>query len=139
MPMPRWWGQINKRIFNPRALVNGKWDVINHQGRTSGREYRTPLAATEIDGTFVFIVVYGSRSDWVQNILASGTATLETGHEVVELTRPRLIEGEVARPMLDGQVTLPPGFLKVDQYLQMDVVSRNDKMVEANSTGHVRR
>jgi hypothetical protein len=45
----------------------------------------------------------------------------------------------VARPMLDGQVTLPPGFLKVDQYLQMDVVSRNDKMVEANSTGHVRR
>jgi len=137
MPMPHWWGQINKRIFNPRALENGKWDVINHMGRTSGKEYRTPLAATEIDGTFVFIVVYGSRSDWVQNILASGTATLETGHEVVELTRPRLIAGEVARPMLDGHVTLPPGFLKVDQYLQMDVVSRNVNVVEANPTGHL--
>jgi deazaflavin-dependent oxidoreductase (nitroreductase family) len=124
MPMPLWWGQINKRVFNPRALENGKWDVVRHVGRSSGRTYRTPLDATEIDGTFIFIVVYGSKADWVQNILAKGSATLETGDDLVELVEPRLIPGEVARPMLNGRVTLPPAFLNVNEYLQMDIASR---------------
>ena len=124
MPMPHWWAQINKRLFNPRALENGKWDVITHVGRVSGETHRTPLAATEVDGAFLFIVVYGSKSDWVQNILASGSATLETGDEMVELVSPRVIRGRSARAKLEGVVTLPPRFLKVDEYLQMDISSR---------------
>lgn len=132
MPMPLWWGQINKRLFNPRALVNGKWDVITHVGRTSGRVYRTPLAATEVDGTFLFILVYGPKSDWVQNILADGRASLATGDEVVELVNPRLISSRVARPLVEGRVTLPPGFLNVDQFLQMDVLSR-DRLAQSRS------
>jgi deazaflavin-dependent oxidoreductase (nitroreductase family) len=124
MPMPLWWGEINKRLFNPRALKNGKWDVITHRGRSSGKVYRTPLDATEVDGTFIFIVVYGSQADWVQNILAGGSASLETGGEVIELVEPRLLSGEMARPLLDGMVTLPPAFLNVNEYLQMDIASR---------------
>lgn len=124
MPMPLWWGHINKRLFNPRAIDSGKWDVITHVGRSSGKTHRTPLTAGEVDGTFVFIVVYGSKADWVQNIFASGSATLETGGEVIELAQPRLIPGETARAMLDGLVRLPPAFLKVNEYLQMDIASR---------------
>ncbi|MGH3651101.1 MAG: nitroreductase/quinone reductase family protein, partial [Acidimicrobiia bacterium] len=124
MPMPLWWGQINKRLFNPRALENGKWKVLTHVGRSSGRIYRTPLDALEVDGTFVFILVYGSRSDWVQNIFASGSAALQADAEMVDLVSPRLIPGESGRTMLRGKVTLPPGFLRVDEYLQMDIRSR---------------
>lgn len=124
MPMPLWWGQINKRVFNPSALRNGRWKVLTHVGRSSGRTYRTPLDAAEVDGTYVFILVYGSRSDWVQNVMASGSATLDTRDGVVELTAPRIIPGDVARPMIKPQVTLPPKFLRVDEYLQMDVASR---------------
>ena len=124
MPMPLWWGKINKRLFNPRALETGKWDVIRHGGRSSAKTYRTPLAATEVDGRFLFILVYGSRFDWVQNILASGSAALETGDEIVDLVAPRLISGEEAREMLDGLVRLPPGFLRVNEFLEMDVASR---------------
>lgn len=124
MPMPLWWGQINKRLFNPRALENGKWKVLTHVGRSSGRIYRTPLEAHELDGTFVFILVYGSRSDWVRNVFASGTAALQAGGESVDLVSPRLIPGERGRSMLRGAVTLPPGFLRVNEYLQMDIASR---------------
>lgn len=123
MPMPLWWGQINKRVFNPRALQGGKWKVLTHVGRKSGTTYRTPLDALEVDGSFLFILVYGSRSDWVRNTFAAGSATLETGDEVVELTAPRLVASEVARPLLSGSVALPPRFLGVE-YLQMDVLSR---------------
>ena len=124
MPMPLWWGQINKRLFNPRALETGEWNVLTHVGRSSGRIYRTPLGAGEVDGTFVFILVYGSRSDWVQNVLASGSAVLQADGEIIDLVSPRLVPGESGRRMLRGSVTLPPGFLRVDEYLQMDIAAR---------------
>lgn len=124
MPMPRWWGEINKRVFNPRALVNGKWQVLTHVGRSSGTTYRTPLEAHEIDETFVFVLVYGSGADWVQNTLVSGTAVLEAGDEVIGLSSPRIVSNVVAGPMLEGKTKLPPRFLKIDEFLIMDVVSR---------------
>lgn len=124
MPMPQWWGQINKRLFNPRALRNGKWEVITHVGRSTGRVYRTPLDAHEVDGTFIFILVYGSRSDWVRNILASGWASLQVNRETVELASPRLLPVDEAWGLLDGLAKPPPGLLNVNEFLQMDVVSR---------------
>ena len=121
MPMPLWWGKVNKKVFNPSALRSGKWMVLTHVGRKSGTTYRTPLGAFEINGGYMFILVYGSRSDWVQNVLASGSASLETGERRVELTSPRIIDGDTARGMLPDDAKLPPKFLNVDEFLQMDV------------------
>lgn len=129
MPMPLWWGQINKRIVNPRALVSGKWEVINHVGRSSGKTYRTPLDSWEVDEARVFVLVYGSRCDWVRNILASGRATLETGGWIEELGSPRIISETEVRDMLAGAHKLPPRFLKIDEFLQMDILSRDEVAV----------
>lgn len=125
MPMPLWWGKINKRVFNPSALKNGKWKVLTHVGRSSGRIYRTPLEAYEVDGTFVFILVYGSRSDWVQNILHEGSGSLQADDELIELASPRLISAKEAWSLLDGLAKPPPGFLNVNEFLQMDIASRS--------------
>ena len=124
MPMPLWWGEVNKRVFNPSALNSGKWKVLTHVGRSSGRVYRTPLDAYEVDGTYVFILVYGSKSDWVQNLLHNGSARLDDGGEIIELAAPRLIPGEKAWILLDGLAKPPPGFLNVNEFLQMDITSR---------------
>lgn len=124
MPMPLWWGKINKRVWNPRALENGKWAVLAHVGRSSGNVYRTPLDATEIDGSFVFILVYGSGSDWVQNVLAAKSASLQINEEEIELASPRLLTEDAAWELLDGIAKRPPGFLNIDEYLQMDIVER---------------
>lgn len=124
MPMPLWWGQVNKKVFNPRALKGDRWDVITHVGRSSGRTFRTPLEGHEVDGTVVFILVYGAKSDWVQNVLASGTASLRSGGENLELSSPRLIGESEAWRRLDGIAKRPPGFLKVNEFLQMDIARR---------------
>lgn len=108
MPMPLWWGKINKRVFNPRALRGGKWQVIHHVGRSSGRTYRTPLEALPIDDGFVFVLVYGSRSDWVQNVRAAGTAKLEVDGEVVDLAEPELITADEAFAALPAGTKRPP-------------------------------
>jgi deazaflavin-dependent oxidoreductase (nitroreductase family) len=117
MPMPLWWGKINKRVFNPSAVRSGKWQVIHHVGRTSGRRYRTPLDAQRTDDGYIFTLVYGSRSDWVQNVLAAGTAQLEDGGETVDLVDPRLIGAEAAFAQLPPDADRPPKLLRITEFL----------------------
>ena len=120
MPMPLWWGHINKRVFNPLELSRGERPVITHVGRTSGRTFRTPLDAHPVDGGYLFILVYGSRSDWVQNVLAAGHARLTVDGEDVELTAPRIVGADEAWAAMPDTVKRPPGFLRISEYLRMD-------------------
>jgi deazaflavin-dependent oxidoreductase (nitroreductase family) len=123
MPMPRWWGQINKRVFNPLELRRGVRPVITHVGRTSGNTYRTPLDAHPVEGGYLFILVYGPESDWVRNVLAAGRAELSVGGEVIHLANPRLVDDAEAWGALPETVKRPPGFLRIRDYLRMDVAS----------------
>jgi len=123
VPMPRWWTHINKRVFNPAELRRGSRPVLTHVGRTSGTTYRTPLDAHPVDGGYVFILVYGSRSDWVRNILAAGRARLTVDGQDIELTAPRVISGTEAWQAIGDDVKRPPGFLHIDEYLRMDLVT----------------
>jgi len=119
MPMPLWWGHINKRVFNPRAVRNEKWQVIQHVGRSSGRSYRTPLEAFQVDDGFVFTLVYGSRSDWVQNVMAAGAAKLEVDGNTVELIDPQIVNAEAAFARLPPDTKRPPRLLRIDEFLVM--------------------
>jgi deazaflavin-dependent oxidoreductase (nitroreductase family) len=119
MPMPLWWGQVNKRVFNPRSVRNGKWQVIDHVGRSSGRAYRTPIEALAVDDGFLFMLVYGSRSDWVQNVLGSGRATLEIDGGTVDLVDPEVITAEQAFERLPAGAKRPPKLLKINEFLVM--------------------
>jgi deazaflavin-dependent oxidoreductase (nitroreductase family) len=117
MPMPLWWGQINKRIFNPRALRSGKWQAIHHVGRTSGQEYRTPIDAMAVDDGFVITLVYGQRSDWVRNVLAAGSARLEVEGEIIEIVDPEILTADQAFARLPSGTKRPPRALRIDEFL----------------------
>ena len=121
MPMPRWWGKVNRRVFNPRELRRGVRPVLTHVGRTSGKTYRTPLDAYAVDGGYLFILVYGARSDWVRNALAAGRARLTIEGEEVELSNPRLVDEAEAWQALPGSVQRPPRWLRIRDYLRMDL------------------
>ncbi len=123
MSMPRWWGHINKRVFNPRAIASGKWPVLTHTGRTSGTVYRTPMDAHPVDGGYLFVLVYGPDSDWVQNVLAAGQASLRVEGRDVDLTAPRLIGEAEAFGTLPEGVARPPKLLRITNFLRMDVAT----------------
>ncbi|ASF08732.1 hypothetical protein NBRGN_038_01710 [Nocardia brasiliensis NBRC 14402] len=122
MPMPKWWGHVNKRVFNPRALAGGKWPVLTHVGRTSGTTYRTPLDAHPVAGGYLFILVYGSGADWVQNILKAGRAGLRIDGRDLQLESPRLIGEAEAFQALSKEVSRPPKLLRITEFLRMDLV-----------------
>ena len=117
MPMPLWWGHINKRVFNPPALRGDRYQAIRHVGRSSSREYRTPVEAVPVEGGYVMTLVYGSNSDWVQNVLAAGSAKLEVDGKLVELTDPQLLTADEAFARLPAGTKRPPKLLKISEFL----------------------
>ena len=121
MPMPLWWGQVNKRVFNRWELRRGKRPVLTHLGRASGRTYHTPLDAHRVDGGYIFILVYGARSDWVRNVLQAGHARLLIDGDEVNLTHPRVIDETEAWQALPETVKAPPRLLRISEYLRMDL------------------
>jgi deazaflavin-dependent oxidoreductase (nitroreductase family) len=121
MPFPRWLAQVNKRVFNPIEDRRGVRPVLIHTGRSSGTTYRTPLDAHPVPDGYVFIPMYGPRTDWVRNALAAGDARLSIdGHEV-ELTSPRLVRKAAVWPLLRAGTKTPPSITDESELLRMDV------------------
>jgi len=120
MPLPRLLAQFNKRVFNPREIKRGDRPVLTHVGRSSGTIYRTPLDAFPIEGGYVFVLMYGSESDWAMNVMAAGTARLTVDGEEIELTRPRVVPRDEVWGLLPAGTKPPPAFLRVGHCLRMD-------------------
>lgn len=119
MPYPRWLAQINKRVFNPGQVRRGKYPVVTHVGRSSGRSYHTPLDAYPTKTGYVLVARYGPRSDWVRNVLASQRATLHVGGEDHELRSPRLVGlDEALEALLSDEP--PADFTKAEDFVLLD-------------------
>jgi len=93
--------RTNRRIVNPRQMrtagTPGAYaGIIRHQGRHSGRQYETPVAPLPTSDGFVVVLVYGTRSDWVRNVLAAGRATIVYEGETCEVVEPEIITVEEA-------------------------------------------
>jgi deazaflavin-dependent oxidoreductase (nitroreductase family) len=120
MPIPKLMARVNKKVLNPMEIKKGKRPMINHTGRTSGKDYHTPLDAHPVESGFVFIAMYGADSDWVQNVIAIGAASVDVDGETFQLDSPRIITADEAFQLVDADVKKPPGYLNVTEYLLMD-------------------
>lgn len=87
---------ITKRIVNPRQMRSagtpGAYaSVIRTVGRQSGRPYETPVGAVPDGDGFVIALPYGTRPSWLQNVLASGSATLVHEGAAYAVERPEVV------------------------------------------------
>ncbi len=122
MPLPRWLAHVNKRVFNPRTVRKGTYPVVRHVGRASGSTYRTPLDAFPTADGYVLVCRYGPESDWVQNVLAAGEATLRVDGEDVALDAPRLVGVDDAVAALTTDPP-PKDFTRAAHFVLMDRVA----------------
>jgi deazaflavin-dependent oxidoreductase (nitroreductase family) len=121
MALPRWLAQINKRVFNPLEIRRGVRPVLTHVGRTSGRTHRTPLDAHPLPDGYVFIPMYGPRTDWVKNVLLAGAARLSIGGKEIQLDSPRMVRKQDVWPLLPASTKTPPGISDESELLRMDL------------------
>jgi hypothetical protein len=88
---------LPRRIAGSRlGIMYFNLSALKHVGRSSGREYVTPLAAYPLGDGFVLALAYGPDVDWCRNVLAAGKCTLIwRGHEYT-LEKPEIIPASEA-------------------------------------------
>ncbi len=129
--------RMNRRFANPRVLrTAGTADsgraVIRHTGRSTGRIYRTPIAVEDTGDGFVIALPYGTSPDWLQNVLAAGTAVVVANGRSYEVGEPRVVgHAEVDHRFSGGQRRIHRLY-GVDQFL---VLARVDAGVPAVDHG----
>lgn len=95
--------RFNRRVANPLARPLARrvppFATVRHTGRRSGRVYETPVAAWIRDGTVMIAILYGTRSDWVRNVLAGDGELVRRGR-AFGLSAPAVLRAEdvVAMP-----------------------------------------
>lgn len=94
-PFPRAFARFNRKVANPVVRLVAGWlpplATIRHRGRTTGREFATPVLAFARPEGLVVGVLYGTTSDWVNNLLVAGRAQVKRRGKVRECRQPRLV------------------------------------------------
>jgi deazaflavin-dependent oxidoreductase (nitroreductase family) len=116
--------RVNRAIVNPLQMRSagtpGAYaSVIRHHGRTSGRPYETPVGAVATEDGFVIVLVYGSRTDWLKNVLASGSATIVNEGRTHRVDQPEVIPIKAAAGWLPANDQRNHRLIGVDQCLRV--------------------
>jgi deazaflavin-dependent oxidoreductase (nitroreductase family) len=98
MPIPRRVARWNKVGLNRITRHVVPWmpgfGLVVHRGRSSGREYQTPVNVFPADDGFVIALTYGADTDWVKNVQAAGGCELRTRGRVLRVGSPRVYHDE---------------------------------------------
>jgi deazaflavin-dependent oxidoreductase (nitroreductase family) len=127
MPAPRWVARANKvglnRVTKYVAPWAPGWAVVIHRGRKSGRTFRTPVWAFRRQDRWVIALTYGSNSDWVRNVLASGGCELEARRRHYQVGAPRVYRDENATDMPALIRLMLRRVIKAPEFLSVDIIS----------------
>jgi deazaflavin-dependent oxidoreductase (nitroreductase family) len=93
---------LQRAFINPRQMRSAGHPgayagVIRHRGRVSGRPYETPVGVVATAEGFLIALPYGSGTNWLQNVLASGSATVVHEGRTYRVERPEIVPMQVAR------------------------------------------
>jgi deazaflavin-dependent oxidoreductase (nitroreductase family) len=89
--------------------------LVHHVGRTSGKQYTTPLVYLPGEGGDDSIYIFASKGgaptnpDWYGNLIAAGEATVEVGTSTVVVTITE-VTGDERDRIFAEQVKRMPGF-----------------------------
>jgi len=82
-------------FINPVARRFAGWmpgfGLLTYRGRATGRVYRLPINVFKRGEHYIFVLTYGSESQWVKNVLAAGECEIRVGGRDVHLVEPELI------------------------------------------------
>jgi deazaflavin-dependent oxidoreductase (nitroreductase family) len=110
-------------LLLPVATRLPTFGVLTHVGRRTGRVYHTPINLFRRGDECLFFLTYGSDVQWVKNVLAAGSCSVETGGRIVELFEPELITDPELRPAPPHVRFVERRIAGVTQYLRMRIAS----------------
>ena len=120
--------RMNRKVTNPGVMrtagsAGDQNSVICHVGRTSGRSYRTPITAIPAKSGFLIALPYGTKADWLRNVLAAGSATLVTDGVELDVTEPRIVATADVVELLPASTRRTLRIFGVGECLHLEKVS----------------
>jgi deazaflavin-dependent oxidoreductase (nitroreductase family) len=106
MQLPQWLARFNRHVTNPIQRMWAGWlpsfGILEHVGRRSGKQYRTPMNVftAEIDGKpgVAVLLTYGPNRDWLKNLNAAGGGRMRRNAKTFGVTEPQTVTKEEATP-----------------------------------------
>lgn len=110
MQLPQRLARFNRHVTNPIQRMWAGWapsfGILEHAGRRSGKQYRTPLSVfnAEVDGKpgVAILLTYGPNRDWLKNLNAAGGARMQRHGKNFGVTNPRTVSKEEAASHVTG-------------------------------------
>ena len=106
MQLPQWLARFNRHVTNPvQRLWAGflpGFGILEHVGRKSGKQYRTPLNVFPTRDGVAILLSYGPDVDWLKNITAANGARLKRLGTTTTLADPRVMPKAEAATHVTG-------------------------------------
>jgi deazaflavin-dependent oxidoreductase (nitroreductase family) len=112
--------------LRPAGKEGSSTSVVRHVGRRSGRTYQTPVIAVQHDDSFLIVLPYGQRTDWLKNVLDSGSAIIVTNGHTYEVDRPEVI------PMAEATAYFRPREQRMHRQFHVDSALQVHQRQEAH-------
>jgi deazaflavin-dependent oxidoreductase (nitroreductase family) len=110
MQIPQRVARFNRHVTNPIQRLWAGWlpsfGILEHVGRRSGKEYRTPLTVfnAEVDGKpgVAILLTYGPDRDWLKNLNAAGGGRMRRHAKTFGVTNPQTVTKAEAAAHISG-------------------------------------
>ena len=106
MQLPQWLARFNRYVTNPVQRMWAGWaptmGILEHVGRRSGRQYRTPLTVFSTGDGVAILLTYGPDRDWLKNITAAGSGRLKRSGRTFVVSDPRVVTKTQAAQHVTG-------------------------------------
>ncbi len=123
--MSDWNQRVIEEFRANGGRVGGPFDgapmvLVHHVGRSSGKEYVTPLVYLPSDDGDGAIYIFGSKAgapehpDWYRNLVAAGKTTIEVGDSTLQVAVSE-VTGDERDRLFAEQVRRMPGFGEYEQ------------------------
>jgi deazaflavin-dependent oxidoreductase (nitroreductase family) len=120
--------RLNKSFTNPKVMrtagePGSAASVIRHTGRTSGRHYETPVGVLEAGDDLLITLPYGTRADWVKNVLAAGSAQVVHQGRTLPVGEPELVSAADVAEAIPEKERRNQRLYGIDQMLRLRPVT----------------
>jgi deazaflavin-dependent oxidoreductase (nitroreductase family) len=106
MQLPQWLARFNRHVTNPIQRMWAGWapgmGILEHAGRKSGKQYRTPLNVFPTEDGVVIVLTYGPNRDWLKNITAAGGARIKSHGKTAAFVAPEVVPKTEAAQSVKG-------------------------------------
>jgi deazaflavin-dependent oxidoreductase (nitroreductase family) len=106
MQLPQWLARFNRHVTNPVQRLWAGWaptfGILEHAGRKSGKQFKTPLTMFSTDDGVAILLTYGPNRDWLKNITAANGGRIRRYGRTFAVTDPRVVPKAQAADSVKG-------------------------------------